>query len=58
MTPLVIFMGMQGAAWVRDAPSAPDFYRFVGIGYAITCSLVTVVCFSIGTWYCLRRVEP
>ena len=43
------------AAWATDAPS---FDRFMETGYAIICPVVAVVCFSIGTWYYLRRVEP
>jgi hypothetical protein len=57
-TPLVIFMGIQGADWIRDTAYSPEFYRFVGIAYAITCTVIAIVCFSIGTWYYLRRVEP
>ena len=59
ITPLVIVMGLQGAAWgiglhhFREA-----FERFLTIGYPAICAIVAVVCFSIGTCYFLRRVEP
>ncbi len=55
ITPLLIVMGLQAAAWLSAAPSLDEF---MGIGYAITCPVLAVVCFSIGTWYYLRRVEP
>jgi ABC-type transport system involved in multi-copper enzyme maturation permease subunit len=42
MTPLVIFLCLCGA-WAA---------------YGITCTVIAVVCFSIGTWYYLGRVEP
>ena len=55
ITPLLILMGLQAAAWLSAAPS---FDRFMKTGYAVTCPLLALVCFSIGTWYYLRRVEP
>ena len=55
ITPLVILMCLRGAAWTTGPPT---FDRFAAIGYFATCSLVAVVCFSIGTWHFLRRIEP
>jgi ABC-type transport system involved in multi-copper enzyme maturation permease subunit len=55
ITPAVIAMGLRTVAWVTNASSLD---RFTGTGYAIVCPIVAVVCFSIGTWYYLRRVEP
>jgi len=55
ITPLVIIMGLHWGAWVTGPPT---FDRFAAIAYAAICPIVAVVCFSIGTWYYLRRVEP
>ena len=56
ISPAVIAMSLHGVAWATTDP--PAFDRFMQIGYAIICPIVAVVCFSIGTWYYLRRVEP
>lgn len=39
-------------------PPTPSQEQFQRIAYFAICSIVAVVCFSIGTWYYLRRVEP
>lgn len=58
ISPLVIFTCLQGAAWAGGSLAGPSYEPLVGAGYAVTCSVVAVACFSIGTWYYLRRVEP
>ena len=59
ITPPVIVMVLQGAAWgIGLPPFREGFERFLEIGYAAVCPIVAVVCFSIGTWYYLHRVEP
>ncbi len=61
VTPMLVLMGLLSLAWLNDAPSSERYLeldRFVGYGYAIICSALAVVCFSIGTWYYLRRIEP
>ena len=55
ITPAIVIAGLTAPAWFGDEP---DFSPFLGIGYTIICSVLAVVCFTIGTWYYLRRVEP
>jgi hypothetical protein len=55
ITPWLVVIALQGAAWIYDPLS---FGPIVAVGYAITCPILAAVCFSIGTWYYLRRVEP
>lgn len=57
ITPLLVLMGLHAAAWAMDMdPSSVD--QFAGTWYATICPILAVVCFSIGTWYYLTRVEP
>jgi ABC-type transport system involved in multi-copper enzyme maturation permease subunit len=60
IAPLVIVMGLHGAVWGLGLATYPGstFDEFVETGYSTICAMVAVVCFSIGTWYYLRRVEP
>ena len=57
VTPLAIVMSWQAVAWLSEARGATA-EQLIGTGYAVTCPLVAAVCFSIGTWYYLSRVEP
>ena len=57
ITPLLVFMGLEAAAWAIHA----DFEQtqaVIGFTYTIICGALAVVCFSTGTWYYLNRVEP
>jgi ABC-type transport system involved in multi-copper enzyme maturation permease subunit len=58
ISPLVVYMCLYWAAWARGIPLASSYDPWTGIGYVVICSVVAVVCFAIGTWYYLRRVEP
>ena len=58
ITPLLILMGLQTTAWSIGVTDLSSIAPFMGTGYAITCPALAVVCFSIGTWYYLNRVEP
>jgi ABC-type transport system involved in multi-copper enzyme maturation permease subunit len=58
VTPLVIVMIWQAVAWLSEMRQGPEFDQIIGIGYTVTCLLVAVICFSVGTWYYLRRIEP
>ncbi|HUT90305.1 MAG TPA: hypothetical protein VMY37_12465 [Thermoguttaceae bacterium] len=55
ISPWLLVIGLQAAAWIYDPLR---FGLIVAVGYAVTCPVLAVVCFSIGTWYYLRRVEP
>ena len=55
IAPWLLVSGLVGAAFIYDPLS---FGLIVEVGYAVTCPVLAVVCFSIGTWYYLRRVEP
>lgn len=55
IVPWLLGIALQGAAFLYD-PN--EFGRIVAIGYTIASLLLAVVCFSIGMWYYLRRVEP
>ena len=55
VSPIAVFMMLYTPAWFREVP---NFDRYARIGYPVICPIVAVVCFSIGTWYYLRRVEP
>ena len=55
ITPMLVFMGLKAAAWAMGLRSIDPF---VGIQYATICPILAVVCFSIGIWYYLNRVEP
>jgi ABC-type transport system involved in multi-copper enzyme maturation permease subunit len=57
ITPLLIAWGLYAAAWAADMPG-PTWDRFVTTGYATICLVLAILCFWIGTWYYLRRVEP
>ena len=55
IAPWLLVIGLQGAASIYD----PLYFGpIVAVGYAVACPALAVVCFSIGTWYYLRRVEP
>jgi len=55
VAPWLLALALQGAAFFYD-PNR--FGPIVAIGYAVTCLVLAVACFSTGTWYYLRRVEP
>ena len=57
ITPLLIVWGLSAAAWAADMPGS-TCNRFVTTGYATICLVLAILCFWIGTWYYLRRVEP
>jgi len=55
IAPWLLALALQGAAFLFD----PEEFGFiVVIGYAVAALLLAVACFSTGTWYYLRRVEP
>lgn len=53
ITPWLLALALQGAAFLYD-PNR--FGPIVAIGYAVASPVLAVACFSIGTWYYLRRV--
>ena len=55
IAPWLLIIAAVGAAWIWDPLR---FGPIVEVGYAVTCPALALVCFSIGTWYYLRRVEP
>ena len=55
IVPWLLCIALQGAVWIYDPL---QFGRLVTIGVAVASPVLAVVCFSIGTWYYLRRVEP
>lgn len=55
VTPAFIFLGLLMAGSQVNVPLSN---QFMAIGYAAICPIVALVCFSVGTWYYLRRVEP
>ena len=55
VAPMIVLMGLHAIAWFGGV-EFPQ--RFVEIGYATICLSLAVVCFAIGTWYYLRRIEP
>ncbi len=57
ITPLLVLMVLHAAAWAIDMDDR-SVYQFVESGFLIICPILAVVCFSIGTWYYLHRVEP
>ena len=57
VVPLLIFIGLLMEAESSVQEWTPDEFT-VEIWYATICPILAVVCFSIGTWYYLTRVEP
>lgn len=57
ITPLLVVMGLSAVAWLIDVPRS-NYSSFLEIGYVVICLPLTLVCFSIGTWYYLNRDEP
>ena len=57
ITPLLVFLSLHTIGWQSGLRSR-DFDRFVALGYDAICLSLGVVCFAIGTWYYLRRIEP
>ncbi|MBN2295602.1 MAG: hypothetical protein JXM70_24440 [Pirellulales bacterium] len=55
LTPLSIVMGSTAVVWALDFNPTE---QFVQNGYTAICLILALVCFSIGTWYYLKRVEP
>lgn len=55
ITPFLVVNILAATAWVYDIASLQPITE---IGYAVTCPVLAVACFSIGTWYYLHRVEP
>jgi ABC-type transport system involved in multi-copper enzyme maturation permease subunit len=63
ITPLVILMSLQWIAWGislhhNRETFLPSFEQFLEIGYPAICAILALLCFSVGAWYYLRRVEP
>ena len=59
ITPLIVFMGLLMG--VQAAERTMDFKPpnlVVPFGYSAICLTIALVCFSIGTWYYLKRIEP
>jgi ABC-type transport system involved in multi-copper enzyme maturation permease subunit len=54
VTPVMIALGIQAVATTFDYP----FHEIVWPWYQRICIVVAPVCFVVGTWYYLRRVEP
>ena len=57
ITPLLVIMGLRAASLSMDI-DVPSLNRFMGNGCATIFPILGIVCFSIGTWYYLKRVEP
>jgi hypothetical protein len=47
-------MGLHVAAWSIGGSRQ----LIIATGYAFICLVLAIVCFSIGTWYYLNRIEP
>ena len=57
ITPILVGMGLVAMAWAMDMDE-PSLKRFMRNGFATIFPILGIVCFSIGTWYYLKRVEP
>ena len=57
IAPLLVFMVLLAMAGAMDL-KPKSFGQFMGDAYAIICPILALICFSIGTWYYLKRVEP
>ncbi len=55
ITPALVFVGLHMANNAIGPPNPDPYWK---IAYPVVCSTLAVVCFSIGTCYYLRRIEP
>ena len=55
VAPIAVAFGLWGVHYLCDM-SVPDW--LVPLCYITTCLVVSSICFTIGTWVFLRRVEP
>jgi ABC-type transport system involved in multi-copper enzyme maturation permease subunit len=59
VTPILIMLSLQLAyTFAYDEATAPNPGHFMATGFAIISLTLAAVCFSLGTWYYLQRVEP
>jgi hypothetical protein len=56
IAPCLLIGVLQFFAWWLNWE--PISQHGVAVGYAIGSALMALVCFPLGTWYFLRRVEP
>jgi len=57
ISPVIILLGLSVVAWAMGI-KGPELDRVLEPGYLIIGTVLAVVCYSIGTVYYLRRVEP
>ncbi len=55
IAPLIVFVSLQIVDNGIGPPNPDPYWK---TAQPVICSTLGVVCFSIGTWYYLRRVEP
>jgi len=59
LTPVVSLWAVGLFAYLLDPAAIEAFFRFWWrFWWTVTCLVVSPLCFAIGTWHYLRRVEP
>jgi ABC-type transport system involved in multi-copper enzyme maturation permease subunit len=58
LTPLLLLTGIVFVGYLLDVESLPQFDMFFAFAFFGTLLVLGPICFGVGTWYYLRRVEP
>jgi ABC-type transport system involved in multi-copper enzyme maturation permease subunit len=58
LTPLFLWTGIFFVGYMLGYGSRPDAVELAVYLYCTMCLALSPICFGVGTWYYLRRVEP